>query len=299
MSIEPQTGTAHLPPVTVGHRLVNGLSVDVEEHFQVQAFADCIPRSDWDRTPSRVEANVNFLLELFGEHGVKGTFFTLAWVAERHPALLRAIVAAGHEVASHGCEHIPVYEQTPAEFREDAHRSKSVLESIAGVPITGYRAASFSVVPRSAWAFEELERVGYRYSSSIVPVQHDIYGFPGAPRFSHQPTASRQLTECPASTVRAGGRLWACGGGGYFRFFPYPLFRWAIRRLHNEDRQPCFFYLHPWEIDPDQPRVQGARLRSRFRHYVNLRRTAPRLRQLLQDFRWDRYDRVLGLQPSP
>ncbi len=282
-----------------GQPLVNGLSVDVEEHFQVQAFADCIPRSAWDSLPSRVERNLNRLLEMFAEHGVQSTFFTLSWVAERHPALVRAIVAGGHELASHGCEHIPVYEQTPAEFREDAHRSKSRLESIGGVAVTGYRAASFSVVPASAWAFDVLEQVGYRYSSSIVPVQHDIYGFPGAPRFSHQPTKTGTLTECPASTVEAAGRLWACGGGGYFRFFPYRTFRWAIRRLHSVDRQPCFFYMHPWEIDPEQPPVAGARLRSRFRHYVNLRRTEPRLHRLLQDFRWDRYDRVLGILPSP
>lgn len=302
MSIEPQSrrpdpvpndapGPGALP-------YVNGMSVDVEEHFQVKAFADCIPRTAWNTTPSRVERNVRRLLELFARHRVQATFFTLAWIAERHPTLVREIAAAGHEIASHGCEHIPVYEQTPAEFREDAGRSKAVLEDVAGVPVTGYRAASFSVIPRSAWAFEELERVGYRYSSSIVPVSHDIYGFPGAPRFRHQPTASRHLTECPASTVRAGGRLWACGGGGFFRFFPYPLFRWAIRRLHEQDRQPHFFYMHPWEIDPDQPRVAGARARSRFRHYVNLSETESRLNRLLRDFRWDRYDRVLGIQPA-
>ena len=271
------------------------MSVDVEEHFQVQAFADCIPRAAWDALPSRVERNVNRLLELFDEAGVHATFFTLAWVAERHPQLVRAIVAGGHEIASHGCEHIPVYAQTPAEFREDAGSSKAILENIAGVQVSGYRAASFSVIPKSAWAFEELERAGYRYSSSIVPVQHDIYGFPGAPRFSHKPTAARQLTECPASTVNVAGRLWASGGGGFFRFFPYPLFRWAIRRVHAEDQQPHFFYMHPWEIDPDQPRVAAARPRSRFRHYVNLHRTEPRLRRLLRDFRWDRYDRVLGV----
>lgn len=274
------------------------MSVDVEEHFQVQAFADCIPRTAWDTAPSRVEDNVRRLLDLFADHRILATFFTLAWIAERHPAMLRSIAGAGHEIASHGCEHIPVYAQTPAQFREDAGRSKAILEDIAGVPVTGYRAASFSVIPSSAWAFEELERAGYRYSSSIVPVQHDIYGFPGAPRFSHQPTASGTLTECPASTVNVAGRLWACGGGGFFRFFPYPLFRWAIRRVHAQNRQPHFFYMHPWEIDPDQPRVTAASPRSRFRHYVNLHRTEPRLRQLLRDFQWDRYDRVLGIKPA-
>lgn len=276
--------------------MINGMSVDVEEHFQVQAFADCIPHASWNLLPSRVERNVHVLLDLFADHGTKATFFTLAWIAERHPGLVRAIVAAGHEIASHGCEHIPVYEQTPAEFREDAGRSKSILEDLAGVPVSGYRAASFSVIPRSSWAFAELEQVGYRYSSSIVPVQHDIYGFPGAPRFRHTPTSSGQLIECPASTVKAGGRLWACGGGGFFRFFPYPLFRWAVRRVNERDQQPHFFYMHPWEIDPGQPRVTAARPRSRFRHYVNLKRTKPRLQQLLRDFRWDRYDRVLGVK---
>ncbi len=275
------------------------MSVDVEEHFQVQAFADCVPRSAWDSAPSRVERNTHRILELFATAGVQATFFTLAWVAERFPALVRATVAAGHEVASHGCEHIPVYSQTPEAFYQDAARSKAVLEDIAGVAVTGYRAASFSIVPRSDWAFEQLERAGYRYSSSIVPVRHDIYGFPGAPRFAHRPTASGALTESPASTVQVGGRLWACGGGGFFRFFPYPVFRWALRRIHSDDRQPCFFYLHPWEVDPGQPRVAGARARSRFRHYVNLHRTEDRLRQLLADFRWDRYDRVLGVHVAP
>ena len=293
------TSVARPGVATIGAAdFVNGMSVDVEEHFQVQAFADCIPRAAWDTTPSRVERNVNRLLELFAEHAVHATFFTLAWVAKRHPRLVRSIAAGGHEIASHGCEHIPVYAQTPAEFREDASSSKAILESIAGVQVAGYRAASFSVIPASAWAFDELERVGYQYSSSIVPVQHDIYGFPGAPRFSHRPTAARRLTECPASTVKVAGRLWASGGGGFFRFFPYPLFRWAIRRLHAQDHQPHFFYMHPWEIDPDQPRVASARLRSRFRHYVNLHRTEPRLERLLRDFRWDRYDRVLGLKPA-
>jgi len=281
-----------------GHGIRNGMSVDVEEHFQVKAFADCIPRSTWNSAPSRVEDNVQRLLALFAEHQVEATFFTLSWIAERHPGLLRAIAAAGHEIASHGCEHIPVYEQTPAEFREDASRSKAVLEDIAGVRVSGYRAASFSIIPESVWAFEELERAGYQYSSSIVPVSHDIYGFPGAPRFRHQPTTAGQLTECPASTVNAAGRLWACGGGGFFRFFPYPLFRWAIRRVHAHDGQPHFFYMHPWEVDPDQPRVTGASARSRFRHYVNLDQTEPRLRRLLRDFSWDRYDRVLGIQPG-
>lgn len=299
-----ETHTRHTGPVPNGRQaggtspFLNGMSVDVEEHFQVQGFADCIPRTAWDSAPSRVEHNVHRLLEIFAEHDVRATFFTLAWVAERYPGMVRAAAAAGHEIASHGCEHIPVYEQTPAEFRADAGRSKAVLEDVSGTPVTGYRAASFSVVPRSAWAFEELERVGYRYSSSTVPVRHDIYGFPGAPRFRHQPTASGSLTECPASTVRAAGRLWASGGGGFFRFFPYPLFRWAIRRLHEQDRQPHFFYMHPWEIDPDQPRVGGARARSQFRHYVNLHRTEARLRQLLGDFRWDRYDRILGIQTA-
>jgi polysaccharide deacetylase family protein (PEP-CTERM system associated) len=275
--------------------IINGLSVDVEEHFQVQAFADCIPRSAWNGFPSRVENNVGRLLDLFAARGVHGTFFVLAWIAERHPGLIRRIVDGGHELASHGCEHIPVYAQSPAEFHADAARSKAVLEDIGGRAVLGYRAASFSIIPASAWAFAELERVGYRYSSSMVPVRHDLYGFPGAPRFRHHPIGTTQLLECPASTVDVGGRLWACGGGGYFRLFPYAVYRWALRRLHASDGQPCLFYLHPWEIDPEQPRVPGAKLRSRFRHYVNLARTESRLQQLLRDFRWGRYDRVLGL----
>lgn len=286
----PAAGTAHGP--------VNGLSVDVEDYFHVQAFAGSVPRDDWQKLPLRVERNVHRLLELFADHGVKATFFTLGWVAERCPSLPRQMVAAGHEVASHGCAHIPVYTQTPAEFRADAARSKALLEDLSGTAVTGYRAASFSVIPASAWAFEELEAAGYAYSSSVYPVQHDIYGFPGAPRFTYRPTASGRLAECPASTVRVGGRLWACGGGGWFRLFPYPVFRWALRRVHRQDHQPCFFYMHPWEIDTGQPRLGNAPLRSRFRHYLNLHQTETRLGRLLHDFHWDRYDRVLGVAPA-
>jgi polysaccharide deacetylase family protein (PEP-CTERM system associated) len=269
------------------------MSVDVEEHFHVAAFDRQIRPEDWDRMPSRVEANTDRLLRLFAEEGVSATFFILGWVAERHPALVRRIADQGHEVASHGYAHVPAFRQTREEFAADARRSKQILEDILGRPVLGYRAASFSIVKRNQWAFGELEAAGYRYSSSVNPIRHDIYGFPDAPRFDFTPEGTR-LRECPVTTLELGGNRWPCGGGGYFRLLPYGLFRWALRQVGRAGH-PCYFYLHPWEVDPDQPRVAGASWRSRFRHYTNLHRTEPRLRQLLRDFRWGRFDQRLGL----
>lgn len=275
---------------------VNVMSVDVEEHFHVAAFDGRFPRDAWASQPSRVEANTGRLLDLFAAHGVSATFFVLGWVAERHPSLARRIVDAGHELASHGYAHEPAFRQTREQFADDARRSKAVLEDASGRPVLGYRAASFSIVKRNQWAFEELERAGYVYSSSVNPVRHDIYGFPDAPRFNFTP-AGTGLLECPVTTLEIAGVRVPCGGGGYFRLLPYPLFRWALRQV-NGGGHACYFYLHPWEVDPDQPRVEGVSWRSRFRHYTNLRRTEQRLARLLGDFRWTRFDRLLGLAAS-
>ncbi|RME35693.1 MAG: DUF3473 domain-containing protein [Gammaproteobacteria bacterium] len=272
------------------------MTVDVEDYFQVSAFDTHIGRGRWDEQPSRVEANVERILELFEDADARATFFTLAWIAERHPAMVRSIVAAGHELASHGCEHIRVTGQTPDEFRADARRSKAVLEEIGGVEVTGYRAASFSIGQENLWALEVLAEVGYRYSSSIYPVRHDHYGMPEAPRFAFRHPGG--LLEVPVSTVRLMGRNWPCGGGGYFRLLPYRYYRWAFRRLNDREGQPGVFYFHPWELDPEQPRQDDLPLKTRFRHYHNLDGMERDLKRLLADFRWDRMDQVFSHQLS-
>jgi polysaccharide deacetylase family protein (PEP-CTERM system associated) len=267
----------------------NALTVDVEDFFQVQAFAGTIPRSTWDDLPRRVEANTERLLELFARSQVVGTFFTLGWVAERHPALIRRIVAAGHELASHGHGHQRVFELSPEAFRADIVRAKGVLEDAGGVAVAGYRAPTFSVGPRTPWAFAALADTGHRYSSSVYPVRHDLYGQPDASRVPYR-HAGTELWEFPMTTLRVLSKNIPCSGGGYFRLLPYPLYRFLLRRC----AAPALFYTHPWEIDPDQPRVAGAGLLSRFRHYNNLAKTFPRLERLLRDFSWDRMDRVFG-----
>lgn len=271
---------------------VNALSIDVEEYFHVSAFADRIHPSSWDQYPSRIESATDKVLELLSERNTRATFFLLGWVAERHPTMVRAIAAAGHEIASHGYRHTRVHQQTPAEFRLDVKRTKDVLEDIAGVPVLGYRAASFSIDERSPWAFDILEDAGYRYSSSCYPIRHDHYGSPDAPRFPSTAGASGTLLEIPISTVRLLGRNLPCGGGGYFRLTPYAMSRWALRQVNGRDARSCVFYFHTWEVDPGQPRISGVRLKSRARHYLNLGRMEARLRRLLLDFRWDRIDAV-------
>lgn len=272
--------------------LVNALTVDVEEYFQVHAFAGVVRRDEWETLPPRVATGTDRLLELMAEHGARGTFFTLGWIAERQPALIRRIASAGHELASHGWEHIPVYRQSPEEFRADIRRTKQAIEDAAGVPVTGYRAASFSIDERTPWAHEVLAEEGYRYSSSVYPVRHDHYGMVSAPRHPYRPRGAAGVVELPITTMRIGGSNLPCGGGGYFRLLPYAASRWLMRRVNVDERRPCIFYCHPWEFDPEQPRIQGIRLKSRFRHYVNLGRTTERLRRLLADFSWDRMDRV-------
>lgn len=278
------------------HVLSNALTVDVEDYFQVSALAPHIERHRWDAMPCRVERNVDRLLQLFDRHRAHATFFTLGWIAERYPRIVRSIAAAGHEIASHGYGHLRASEQTPEEFSADIRRAKQLLEDTAGVEVLGYRAPSFSIGHVNPWAFDCIAEAGYRYSSSVYPVRHDHYGMPDAPRFPYEVRPG--LLEIPLTTARLLGRNLPAGGGGYFRFFPYPVSQWAIRRVNRVDGRPAIFYFHPWEIDPDQPRIPGVSLKTRFRHYVNLHRTEARLSLLLTDFHWDRVDRAFGLRPS-
>jgi polysaccharide deacetylase family protein (PEP-CTERM system associated) len=278
---------------------LNALTIDVEDYFQVEAFAGIIDRGDWEAFPRRVVRNTERLLDILAEAGASGTFFTLGWIAERHPELVRRIVGAGHELASHGSDHHRIDRQSPAQFREDIRRGKSLLEDIGGTRVIGYRAPTFSVGARSGWAHAILAEEGFRYSSSVYPIAHDLYGVPQAPRrpFCPQPG----FVEIPLTTVRLFGRNFPTAGGGWFRLLPYPLTRVALRRAGDELGTACIFYLHPWEIDPGQPRQLQAPWRSRLRHYVNLGRTEKRLRRLLRDFRWTRMDRLFldGAAPQP
>lgn len=274
--------------------LTNALTVDVEDYFHVSAFSESIDRNHWDRYPCRVEANTRVLLALFEKASVKATFFVLGWVAERYPALVREIASAGHEVACHGYSHELVYRQSPAVFREESKRSKGILENIIQQPVKGYRAASYSITPKSVWALDVIAELGFLYDSSIFPVRHDRYGMPGSRREPHalKTPAGHALVEFPLSTFQLLRYRLPVAGGGYFRLFPYWFTRYALGRINAVDRLPFIFYLHPWEIDPNQPRVQAGRL-SRFRHYQNLERCEQRLVALLKDFSFDTAERVL------
>jgi polysaccharide deacetylase family protein (PEP-CTERM system associated) len=272
----------------------NALTVDVEEWFQVGAFERVIARGDWPGLASRVVGNTDAVLRLFDEAGVRATFFTLGWVAAREPALIRRIVAAGHEIASHGWDHARVFTLTPEAFAADLDRSRKAIEDAAGVAVRGYRAPSFSIDHRTPWAHPILAEGGYAYSSSVAPIVHDHYGWPEAPRFAYRPVAGQDLVELPVTTVRFAGRTMAAGGGGFFRLLPYRLSRWAIRRVNSSDRRAAIFYFHPWEIDPDQPRVAEAPLRSRLRHYSRLGAMSGKLGRVLRDFRWGRMDELLA-----
>ncbi|MGB5102809.1 MAG: XrtA system polysaccharide deacetylase [Steroidobacteraceae bacterium] len=286
------------PPVEHGIEFPSGprnaLTVDVEEYFQVAAFERTIPRELWSKAESRVEFSTGRVLDLFSTRGVKGTFFVLGWIAERHPALVRRIVAEGHEVASHGYDHTRLYCFTPERFRADVIKTKAILEDLSGMPVRGYRAPSYSIDARNLWALDVLQETGHVYSSSIYPIVHDLYGMPDAPRFPFR-LRPEAILEIPVTTVRLAGRNLPCGGGGYFRLLPYPAFRWALQRVNDLDRQSGLFYFHPWEVDPGQPRVPGAPVKSRFRHYLNLDSMYGRLERLLADFRWGRMDEVFGV----
>jgi polysaccharide deacetylase family protein (PEP-CTERM system associated) len=274
---------------------INAMTIDVEDYFHVSAFQDSVHRSDWDRMESRVVANTERLLEIFRQYDVRATFFVLGWVAERHPSLVRQIAQAGHELASHGFWHRLIYDQSPVEFREDLRKSRESIAAAAGVSVSGYRAPSFSITPRSLWALEIIREEGFLYDASVYPIRHDRYGLPGAPRHFHTLEQSTgTLFECPGSTVRVGGINLPVAGGGYFRLLPYSWTRWGIARLNNQERRPAVFYLHPWEIDPDQPRLPGSRL-SRFRHYTNLDATEARLKRLVEEFRFAPLGDLVGL----
>jgi polysaccharide deacetylase family protein (PEP-CTERM system associated) len=273
-----------------GGAIVNGLSVDVEDWFQVGAFESVIERDDWNSLADRVERNVHAILDMFDEAQVKATFFALGWVAQRHGGLMHEIVVRGHELASHGWDHGRVFRMERKAFAEDIARARKVLEDAAGVRVVGYRAPSFSIDRRTPWAFMELAEQGYAYSSSVAPIGHDHYGWPDAPRFAFRPLPWSELVELPVTTAMFAGKRLAAGGGGFFRVIPYAFTRWAIRQVNGREGRPAIFYFHPWEIDPGQPRVAGAPLKSRLRHYANLEKMAGKLRQLVHEFAWGRMD---------
>lgn len=270
----------------------NAMSIDVEDYFQVSAFASTVRREDWDSMPCRVERNMDVILQLLDEADAGATFFTLGWIAERYPHVVRRIVDAGHELASHGYGHERVSDLTPEQFRSDITRAKHLLEDLGGVAVRGYRAPSFSINQNNWWAVEELENAGYVYSSSIYPVKHDHYGMPDAPRFPNRPNGADGILELPPTTLALLGRNLPAAGGGWFRLLPYALSRWMLQRVNTQDQAPCMFYFHPWEMDAGQPRQPGLSARTRFRHYVNLQRMPGRMKNLLNDFEWDRVDRV-------
>lgn len=274
----------------------NALSVDVEDWFQVGAFEGVIDRADWDALPRRVEANTDAVLALFDEAGVKATFFTLGWVAERHPALIRRVAEAGHEVASHGLDHKRVFTMDADAFRADIARARKALEDASGQAVTGYRAPSFSIDARTPWAHEILAEEGYVYSSSVAPVAHDHYGWRESPRFAWRPVDGAELIELPVTTVDVAGRRMAAGGGGFFRLLPYGFSNWAVDRVNRAEARPAIFYFHPWEIDPAQPRVANAPLKSKLRHYTNLSVMRPKLLKLLRAHAWARTDEIAEME---
>ena len=284
-------------PGSAPARIANAMSVDVEDWFQVGAFERTIHRDDWDACEDRVARNGAAVIDLFARANVTATFFTLGWVAQRHPALIRRAADAGHEIASHGWDHRRVFTMSPAEFRADIRRTRAVLEDAAGAAVTGYRAPSFSIDARTPWAHAILAEEGYAYSSSVAPVKHDHYGWPDAPRFAFRPIAGAPLIELPVTTARLAGRTLAAGGGGFFRLLPYRFTSWAIGQA-NAGARPAVFYFHPWEIDPAQPRVGAAPLRSRLRHYARLGAMEGRLERLLGAFRWTRTDAVAAAEAA-
>ncbi len=261
------------------------LTVDVEDYFHVSAFEKAIDKADWNNLELRVETNTYRLLELFEQKQAKCTFFTLGWVAERCPNLIKAIVDQGHELASHGFAHQRATEMTPEQFLADVSKSKQILEDASGQAIIGYRAPSFSINDSNTWVYEVLAELGFEYSSSTYPIEHDLYGVPNWPRFKYQ--RDEGIIEIPVPTVRKNERNTGIGGGGYFRLYPYWLSKRRIDNYLNTEQQPYSFYFHPWEIDPEQPRVAGASIKSRLRHYLNLSRMEGKVERLLEDYQWD------------
>jgi len=291
------TAPAARPRPAPGEKIRNAMTCDVEDYFQVSAFAPYIDRASWPIRECRVEANMERILALYERHGVRATFFPLGWIAERYPAMVRRIVAAGHELASHGYGHLRASDQSRAEFDNDIRSSKALLEDIGGQAVVGYRAPSFSIGHANLWALDALHEAGYKYSSSIYPIAHDHYGMPDAPRFAFYPNGPDGLLEVPITTVKMAGRNLPAGGGGYFRLLPYALSRWMMEKVNREDGEPALFYFHPWEVDPGQPRPEGLGAKARFRHYVNIDRMERRLEQLARDFKWDRMDRIFLDKP--
>ncbi len=276
--------------------MLNGLSVDVEDWFQVGAFEKVIDKRDWESLTPRVERNTDAVLALFAESGVRATFFTLGWVAERYPALIRRIVDGGHEIASHGWDHDRVFTMTPEQFRADLARARATIEDAAGTAVTGYRAPSFSIDQRTPWAHAILAEAGYRYSSSVAPLVHDHYGWRDAPRFAFRPLDDSDLIELPVTVAEVGNKRLATGGG-FFRLFPGAFSSWAVRQV-NAAARPAVFYFHPWEIDPGQPRVADAPLKSKLRHYSRLGAMAGKLRTLIKRHDWGRVDQVVAVEAA-
>lgn len=272
--------------------LRNAMTIDVEDYFQVSAFEKRISREDWDHLPCRVERNMDLILSLLDEKKISATFFTLGWIAERYPNVVKRIVENGHELASHGSGHRRVSDQHPDSFRTDVRTSKKLLEDMSGMAVKGYRAPSFSIGAKNLWALDILKEEGYLYSSSIYPIRHDHYGMPEAPRFRFHPRGEKGLLEIPPTTVSLMNRNLPASGGGYFRLMPYSLSRWMIERVNREDGESCIFYFHPWELDPAQPRQKGISMKTRFRHYCNLKQMEGKIRHLLSDFAWDRMDTI-------
>lgn len=273
-------------------QIVNAMTVDVEDYFHVGAFENDISRDDWDNLPCRVEKNTRKILDLFEKYKVKGTFFTLGWVCERYPSLIREIHKAGHEVASHSIGHHRVTDLSRNEFVEDINNSKKLLEDTIGAAVIGYRAPSFSIGENNIWTLDCLKEAGYLYSSSIYPIRHDHYGMPSAPRFAFKPVDGSDFLEMPVTTFELMNKKFPCGGGGYFRLLPYSLSKLAMDRVNQKDREACIFYFHPWEIDPEQPRQNDASMKSKFRHYTNLDVMEKKIEKLLVDFRWGRMDDI-------
>jgi polysaccharide deacetylase family protein (PEP-CTERM system associated) len=272
--------------------VVNAMSIDVEDYFQVAAFKKTIAVKDWDQLACRVENNVDIVLERLARAQTTATFFTLGWVAERYPKLIHKIVAGGHELASHGYGHQMITDLSPAEFHSDVTKAKKLLEDIGGKTVVGYRAPSFSIGYKTLWAHDVLMDTGHQYSSSVYPIKHDLYGMPDAPRFGYR--LANGLLELPASSVRIGGQNFPASGGGFFRLFPLGLSEYIIRRVNTRDGQPAIFYCHPWEFDPDQPRISQAPLKSRFRHYVNLKQNPDKFSSLLTSFKWAPMNQVFA-----
>jgi len=270
-------------PSAISHQLTNYLTIDVEDYFQVAAFEDIITSAAWSSMECRVERNTASILDILGKQGVRATFFVVGWIAERYPALVREISRQGHEIGCHSYLHRKIYDLTPEEFREDTRRAKNILEDITGRSVPGYRAPSYSITKKSLWALDILEELGFKYDSSIFPIYHDNYGIPDAPRFEYK-LPNRAMMEYPISTALLLGRKIPVAGGGYFRLFPYWFTKFALKKINTDERNPFVFYLHPWEIDPDQPRFNHARKLSKFRHYNNLHKTRQRLERLLNDF---------------